>query len=73
MSLRTILALTAIEDFNIEQMGAVSAFLNGDLTKGIWVELSHRFHKPLLARLLMRGSMDSSNPQASGLISFVPS
>lgn len=55
MSFKTILAIAAAEDYEIEQMDAVAAFLNGDMTEHLWVELPHGFQKPLLACLLNKG------------------
>jgi hypothetical protein len=55
MSLKTIFAIAVAQDYEIEQMDAVAAFLNGDMTEHIWVELPHGFQKASLACLLNKG------------------
>jgi hypothetical protein len=43
VSIRCVLALTTIEDMEIHQMDIKTAFLNGDLEEGIYMEQPKRF------------------------------
>ena len=38
-TIRTILALVAYENFELQQMDVVTAFLNGDLTENIYMRV----------------------------------
>jgi len=55
MTIRIILALAAAQDYEIEQMDAVTAFLNSDLTETVWVELPPGYQKGGKACRLKRG------------------
>jgi hypothetical protein len=54
MSIRVLLALTAIHDLEAQQLDVMNAFLNAHLQETIYVKIPHGFSKKGYVYLLLK-------------------